>query len=269
MQMTYPIRVLSLGAGVQSTTLLRMIIHGELEPVQHAIFSDTGWEPQAVYEHLTVLQTECKQAGIPLHVVSNGNIRDDALDPNSTRSTMPLWLTKSNGDGAMARRKCTQEYKLKPLVSKQREIARLKPGQRCNEHRITTVIGISWDESQRIKDPLFPWIRNEYPLVDRRIKRADCIRWNTEHGYPAPPRSSCIGCPFHDNAEWRRIRDDPAAWADAVAFDEAIRAPQHGRTSQAFLHRSRQPLSVIDIRSEEEAGQGTLFEMECEGMCGL
>lgn len=267
--MTYPIRVLSLGAGVQSTTLLRMIIHGELPPVEHAIFSDTGWEPQAVYQHLETLKAECEAAGIPLHIVSNGNIRDDALSPDSNRSTMPLWLLKPNGDGAMARRKCTQEYKLKPLVTKQREIAGLKPGQRCTEHRITTVIGISWDEVQRIKDPLFSWIRNEYPLVDNRIRREDCLNWNTEHGYPPPPRSSCIGCPFHDNAEWRRIRDDPEAWADAIAFDEAIRAPQHGRHSQAFLHRSRQPLATVDIRSAEEAGQGTLFDMECEGMCGL
>ena len=49
-------RVLSLGAGVQSTTVLRMIIHGELPPVEHAIFSDTGWEPQVVYDHLDTLR---------------------------------------------------------------------------------------------------------------------------------------------------------------------------------------------------------------------
>ena len=265
----YPLRVLSLGAGVQSTTLLRMIIHGELPPVDHAIFSDTGWEPQAVYQHLEVLKKECEDAGIPLHIVSNGNIRDDALNPDNNRSTMPLWLLKDNGEGAMSRRKCTQEYKLKPLLSKQRELAGLKPGQRCKEHRITTVIGISWDEMQRMKDPLFPWIRNEYPLVDNYIKRADCIQWNTDHGYPAPPRSSCIGCPFHDNAEWRRVAADPISWREAVAFDEAIRAPQKGRTSVAFIHRDRVPLAEADIRSEEERGQGSLFDMECEGMCGI
>ncbi len=266
---TYPLRILSLGAGVQSTTLLRMIIHGELPPVDHAIFSDTGWEPNSVYQHLEVLKGECEQAGIPLHIVSNGNIRDDTLSPDNNRTTMPFWLLKDNGDGAMGRRKCTQEYKLKPLLAKQRELAGLKPGQRCKEHRITTVIGISWDEAQRMKDPLFPWIRNEYPLVDNYIKRYDCIEWNIKHGYPPPPRSSCIGCPFHDNAEWRRVRADPVAWESAVAFDEAIRAPQKGRESVAFIHRSRVPLKDADIRSEEEKGQGNLFDMECEGMCGI
>ena len=182
---------------------------------------------------------------------------------------MPFWLTKENGQASMARRKCTQEYKLKPLLKKQRELAGLKPGERCKEHRITTVIGISWDESQRMKDPLFPWIRNEYPLVDNYIKRWDCIKWNIERGYSAPPRSSCIGCPFHDNAEWRRVKADPLSWEQAVQFDEAIRAPQSGRDSVAFIHRSRVPLKDADIRSEEEKGQGSLFDMECEGMCGI
>ena len=41
--MTKPLRILSLGAGVQSTTLLYMMIEGEIERPDHAIFSDTGW----------------------------------------------------------------------------------------------------------------------------------------------------------------------------------------------------------------------------------
>jgi len=270
--MTYPIRVLSLGAGVQSTTLLRMIIHGELPPVEHAIFSDTGWEPRAVYQHLDTLKAECEAAGIPLHIVSNGNIREDALDTNHRFASMPIFVRKTDGTKAIMRRQCTNEYKIKPLILKQRELAGLKPGQRCTEHRITTVIGISWDETQRVKDPAFSWIRNDYPLVDNRIRREDCIRWNTEHGYPPPPRSSCIGCPFHSNEEWRRIRDDPNDWADAVEFDNQLRnGPMAQRFAPltAYLHKNAEPLETADIRSEEERGQGTLFDMECEGMCGL
>lgn len=270
--MTYPIRVLSLGAGVQSTTLLRMIIHGELPPIQHAIFSDTGWEPQAVYQHLKQLKIECAEAGIPLHIVSNGNIRDDALNPNQRFGSMPVHIQNQYGKAAIARRQCTSEYKIKPLMLKQRELAGLKPRQRCSEHRITTVIGISWDESQRMRDAAFSWIRNEYPLVDRRIKRADCIAWNMQHGYPSPPRSSCIGCPYHSNAEWRAIRDNADDWANAVDFDNQLRTGRLANLfapSEAFLHPARIPLAEVDIRSEEERGQGALFDMECEGMCGL
>jgi hypothetical protein len=272
MTAVYPIRVLSLGAGVQSTTLLRMCIAGEIEPVEHAVFADTGWEPRAVYDHLAKIRKETEAAGIEFHLVSQGNIRDDALNPDQRFASMPVHIQKPNGDGAMGRRQCTGEYKVKPLMAKQREIAGLKSGQRCSEHRITTLIGISWDETQRIKDPAFPWIRNEYPLVDRRLTRQDCLLWNDQNGFDRPPRSSCIGCPFHNDKEWRAVRKNAEDWADAVDFDRQLREGRVGdllAPSLGFLHKSRIPLDEVDLRTVEERGQGNLFEMECEGMCGL
>lgn len=269
----YPIRVLSLGAGVQSSTLLRMCIAGDIEPVQHAVFADTGWEPRAVYAHLETLRVEAEAAGIGFHVVSNGNLREDALDPNHRFASMPLHVTNKDGQASMGRRQCTTEYKLKPLQRKLRELAGLNRGQRCVEHRVTTLIGISWDETQRMKDPVFPWIVNEYPLVDRRLTRQDCLRWNDEHGFARPPRSSCIGCPFHSDKEWRDIQAVPEDWQDAVEFDDAIRTMPAVRgddvLANAYLHRKRIPLREVDLRTEEEKGQGILFDMECEGMCGL
>ena len=44
------LRILSLGAGVQSSTLLMKIYNNEIKPVDAAIFADTGNEPQEVYE---------------------------------------------------------------------------------------------------------------------------------------------------------------------------------------------------------------------------
>ena len=46
------LRVLSLGAGVQSTTLALMVEKGEIPMVDCGIFADVGAEPKAVYEHL-------------------------------------------------------------------------------------------------------------------------------------------------------------------------------------------------------------------------
>lgn len=69
-------RFLSLGAGVQSSTLALMIAHGELEPVEAAIFADTGWEPRKVYEWLDWLE---KQLPFPVHRVQRGDLRRDTL----------------------------------------------------------------------------------------------------------------------------------------------------------------------------------------------
>jgi len=99
--MNYPLRVLSLGAGVQSTTLLLMILEGELEPVDHIIFADTGYEPEPVYQHLAYLKTLIDAAGIPFHLVSNGNIREETLDPTKRAASMPFFTMNQDGSKGM------------------------------------------------------------------------------------------------------------------------------------------------------------------------
>jgi len=269
---SYPLKVLSMGAGVQSTTLLYMMLRGEIEKADHIVFADTGWEPQTVYDHLAKLRVLIDQADIAFHMVSKGNIRNDFLNKDGRAASMPLHMTSDNGSAGMIRRQCTAEYKIQPILLKVRELAGLKRGERCKEVRITQMIGISYDESQRMRDPAFSWIQNDYPLVDRRITREDCIDWCSKNGYDKPPRSACIGCPFKSNEEWRLLKEMPEAWADAVEFDESLRSLPHVVSrfnSTAYLHSNRIPLREVDLRTNQEKGIFSLFDQECEGMCGV
>ncbi|WP_240033276.1 hypothetical protein [Micromonospora globbae] len=84
-------RYLSLGAGVQSSTLLLLAAQGKIPGFGAAIFADTGWEPAAVYRHLDRLIGIAEQAGIEVVRVSTGDIRADALDPHHRFASMPLW----------------------------------------------------------------------------------------------------------------------------------------------------------------------------------
>lgn len=267
-----PVRVLSLGAGVQSSALLYMMIDGLIPKADHAIFADTGWEPDDVYEHLKYLESLMNDNGIEFHVVRKGNIRDDFLNDGTRFASMPLHIMNHGGKKAMIRRQCTNEYKIGPLLKKQRQLAGLRPGQRHKDHLMTTVIGISYDESQRMRDPQFSWLRNDYPLVDRKITRLDCVEYAKKNGYRTPPRSACIGCPFKSNDEWRLLKSKPKEWEDAVRFDAELRTNERLRrrfNGQAFLHSSMKPLPEVDLRSEAELGIMNLFDQECEGMCGV
>lgn len=77
------LRILSLGAGVQSTTLALLAAHGVVGPMPDcAIFADTGWEPKAVMDHLAWLMSP-NVLPFPVHIVSAGNIRDNLLDAAS------------------------------------------------------------------------------------------------------------------------------------------------------------------------------------------
>lgn len=94
--------ILSLGAGVQSSTMALTAAEGWIKPMPDcAIFADTGWEPAAVYRHLDWLMP---QLPFPVHIVSAGNIRDGLV----AGSKGHRWASIP----ASIRRQCTKEYKI-------------------------------------------------------------------------------------------------------------------------------------------------------------
>ena len=263
-------RYLSLGAGVQSSTVALMIAHGEIPMVDAAIFADTQWEPRAVYEWLDWLE---QQLPFPVHRVTAGNIRADILAKQNTTggtfSAVPWHIRLPDGTKTIGRRQCTREYKLQPLLREKRRLLGYPPRARIPIGSCETVIGISTDEASRAKDSRERWNRNVFPLLELGLSRQQCLGWMQRHGYPQPPKSSCIGCPVHSAQEWRHIKADPEAWADAVEVDTAIRNPLRGRGGQQFMHSRLLPLVEVDLSTTEERGQANLFENECEGMCGV
>lgn len=283
-------RILSLGAGVQSTALALMAADGTLPGLDAAIFADTGWEPAGVYDHLAKLTEVAADHGLTVTTVSAGNIRDDHVAPvgehlfirnprthpewlGRQRTFVPFYVVGATGDEGITFRTCTKTYKIEPV---EKEIRRLLGVEYRRpwplEHRVDQVFGISYDETQRMKDSPRPAIRNLYPLVDMRMTRSDCHRWMADHGWTAP-RSACIGCPYHRNDEWRALRDEaPAEFAEAVEFDRVMREKQAaGRLPIAgvpYIHDQRVPLDEADLE-EADDGQLSLFGNECEGMCGI
>jgi hypothetical protein len=267
------LRLLSLGAGIQSSTLLLMSLAGELPRLDAAIFADTGWEPAAVYAHLERLERAANSAGLPVYRVSVGNLRQDALDPTHRFASLPLTsnnVRRPDGGRGLMRRQCTREYKLTPIRRKVRQLY-----EQAGHPPVEQWLGISFDEAHRMRDSDVRYIRLRYVLVQRGLTRADCQRWLDAHGWPGVPRSSCIGC--HSDQQWRALRESsPEEWADAVAFDHAIR---HGHPAaihkaalrgKAFLHPSLRPLDQVDLPPNDAAGADTDgFDNDCQGGCGL
>jgi hypothetical protein len=210
-------RYLSLGAGVQSSTLALMIAHGEIPMVNAAIFADTGWEPRKVYDWLDWLE---KQLPFPVYRVASGNLRNDIIaatnNTGKTFRSVPWHLLKPNGETAMNSRQCTAEYKIKPVHRKLRELMGYASRKRIPANSCQMLMGISLDEVFRMKPSWHKWLVHQWPLIDAGMARHDCLSWMERKGYPSPPKSSCIGCPFHDNDEWRNIKADSEAWEDAV-----------------------------------------------------
>lgn len=130
--MTAPtITTLHLGAGRQSTCISLLIRQGILPKPDIVLFSDTGIEPDEVYQHLDRIQRELYDPiGLELRRVSYGNLGDDILSPHAF-ATIPAYTLKLTpttrgflswdepGLGRQQRR-CTGRYKIEPLQQEER-----------------------------------------------------------------------------------------------------------------------------------------------------
>lgn len=179
---------------------------------------------------------------------------------------MPVYI---QGAG-QARRQCTSEYKLTPIKDRVREllgatvtlredgskkVGRLRWTDRCENW-----VGISTDEIERQKPSDVKYMQRVDPLLDIvQMSRQDCTDYMATY-WPWPvAKSACIGCPYHDNASWREMRDEyPGEWADAVDFDRRIRSegmglPHREILSRGYLHYHRRPLDECNL---DERGPG-------------
>lgn len=264
-------RILSLGAGVQSSTLAFMIKHGDEAPVDCAIFADTGAEPQHVYNYLDWLEPQMPfpirrvmhKEGliVSIHEAVKGNGFDH----------VPFFIRKKDGGIGMGKRQCTRHYKLEPILQGVRQELGLKKGERYKGEKVTQLVGISQDERQRMADPMTNWLINSYPLVDRGMARQDCLKKLREYGVERLPRkSACTFCPYHDDRRWKEMKaKEPDSWAQAVEIDELIRGGVRGAKDPLFLHRSGRPLTEVDFDAQHEFSWMADMEEECEGICGL
>lgn len=269
--------ILSLGAGVQSSTMALMAAHGEITPMPDAaIFADTQAEPRAVYEWLDWLE---KQLPFPVYRVTAGNLWAESIRPRVSRKTGNTYfkfyaptflLNHKTGEKGMLPRRCTTDFKLVPIYQALRKIAKVPRG--CKTVMVRSWIGISIDEAIRMKPNKEPWAENHFPLIDHGISRNDCMAWMAAHGYSKPAKSACVFCPYHNDAMWRDMkRNQPDEFARAVQFERDLqaRAFVHHLESKEFLHSSRVPLDQVDFSTDEDRGQLNMFNNECEGMCGV
>lgn len=271
---------ISLGWGVQSFTLAAMSALGELPPVDVAIHADTTHEASSTYEFAAKWTPWIEERGIkvitarnvtggfwklfykgqihvPFYTMFDGtkefveyDENDNAIGSYTAHVTEPGQLHRS----------CTSRWK---IVTIRRWLQANRNGQPVEQW-----IGISLDEFQRMRDSDVKYITHRWPLIEKRMTRNDCKKWLTEHGLEIPPKSSCVFCPYHDTRAWQELKHRGGKdWQLAVMVDNAIRKARP--PYDLFIHPSRKPLELVDLRTEEDRGQLSLWDNECSGLCGV
>ena len=264
-----PLRILSLGWGVQSWTLAAMAALGEIPMPDYAVHADTTHEMQGTYAHAAKWTPWLEEHGIPVVTVqaSEKMLATAEWEKYPEGLGIPAYsIELKTGSEGQIRRECTADWKIMPL----RRFARSIIGKTSPEC-VEMWMGISLDEWQRMRTADVKYIKNVYPLVDRRRSRAYCIAWLEQHGLDVPPKSACTFCPFHNKDHWKRLKQAGGAdWEEAVAVDGLIRNLGRGRGTefQNFVHPSRIPLEEA-VRIPEDYGAKQMeMDMPCDsGHC--
>jgi hypothetical protein len=241
-----------------------MAAKGEIGPMPYcATFADTGDEPKSVYDWLIQLEGWLP---FPVVKVSVGKLSLAATSPRPSKSggylkpSIPVFFD-TDGKRGHGQRHCTADFKITPVIRFANSVRR--------SGRVRQWMGISTDEAHRMKKSKIEWCDNVYPLVDADMSRTDCLTWMSDNGFPKPPRSACVFCPFHSDSEWLRLQvEEPDEFAAAVQFEKRYQeaATQTALDGIPYLHVDRKPLDTINFVPGQHELQ---FGNECEGMCGI
>jgi hypothetical protein len=251
--------VWSCGGGTQSAAIAALIVRGDLPKPDAAVIADTGREASATWRYYEgTLKPELARVGVDLvkleHSFDGDGWNTVDLYGGKERDTvlMPMFTTTGEQVGQTSKF-CSNEWKARPVERYYRSLG-LTGG--------SIWIGFSIDEIHRMRayNAAAKW-QHEYPLIDRRMSRADCVSIVERMGWPTPPRSSCWMCPYRSDAEWRHLRDgDPDDFTKAVWLERGVRA----HDPDLYLHKSAVPLDQVNFGD----AQTDLFDVPCaSGMC--
>ena len=157
----------------------------------------------------------------------------------------------------------TRDYKITPIQRHYRTL----------DAHVNQYLAIAWDEIHRMKDSRVNYVTNLYPLIDRRLTRADCVATIEEAGLPVPQRSSCFFCPFNSVDRWRWLYEThPNLFDKAIALEENSKHfPSQRLTDQAFRERtdiSLRSLAEIFADGRPMPARPAVEQQPCEAECG-
>ncbi|MCY0918293.1 MULTISPECIES: phosphoadenosine phosphosulfate reductase [unclassified Streptomyces] len=247
-------KTISFGGGAQSMGLMVLAARREI-PHRRFLFANVGHDsedPRTLDYVDRVAAPYARANGLDLHIldrVTRTGRRETLwgrlMRPGSR--SLPIPVRMSNG--APGTRSCTKDFKIAVT------------GRWLREHGASPQapaevgIGISLDEISRASNRrVESYERITYPLLDLRMRRADCLSVIADEGLEAPAKSACWFCPLKSRAGWSELlRDRPVLFERACELEETLNARRAalGR-DPVYLTRAGRPLTEAVGAAQEE-----------------
>ncbi len=184
-------RILSFGGGLQTTALAIMLAERKFQ-VDAVIFADTGAEKPETYWYIENYVKPMLQ--VPFITVNShlGDLYTHCWDSKLLPSVVHRW--------------CTDKFKVRPI-------------EKYLKRKGIIYVGFSSDEANRADKP--SRMIRQFPLIERGLSTADCVRIIQDYGYPVPLRSSCFICVFNPYTEWNWLKNNhPDLLDKALALEQ-------------------------------------------------
>lgn len=207
-------RIFSDGGGVQSTAAKVLAVQGKID-FRVFVFANVGDDsenPETLIYNRTIGKEFCERNGLGFYEIARENKDGETLLQMVLREEKSICIPVRMRNGAPGNRTCTTEFKRKTIHKF------LGKG----DHVVG--LGISMDEFQRMRtDSGFKNVVNEYPLIDLRLSRKDCVKIIQDAGLPLPPKSSCWFCPYRSIGYWRTLYSTrPDLYRKSVDLEQII-----------------------------------------------
>ena len=179
-------RIASFGCGVDSVAGL--LLNSNYDEI---IFADTLDELPQTYEFMTYFEGK---SGLKITKVKSkhGSLYDYFFKGNSQSSKYRHW--------------CSDKFKIQPI----RKYLRKKYGKK---ETFEMNIFIDYSEFHRMRKSDVKYIKNKYPLVERKLNRHHLKEIIKSKGYLVPQKSGCFHCCFTTKKGWTNLRNkEPELW---------------------------------------------------------
>lgn len=219
------LRTFSSGGGVQSTAALVLSAERVIDFPVH-LFSNVGDDSEHpdtleyVHDHLMPYAERHGIQLLELHRTRRDGTPETLYGRLVKEGSRSLPIPVRMNNGAPGTRSCTMDFKLRVIAKW------LKEHGATPEDPAHVGIGFSTDEVERMSNARArEWEVVEYPLVDLRLSRADCMEITRKAGLPPAPKSACWFCPFHRPSTWQEMRrDEPHLFQRAVDLENLLNA---------------------------------------------
>lgn len=247
-----PLRVISYGGGVQSTSLLIMaalrnpefekIMGGQVTTALFANVGDDSEHPLALSYIRDTVKPWAAERGVEV-------VELQWTRRNGEKETLWKYLTNKDiksipipvrmESGAPGNRLCTRRFKL-DVIGKWLKKNGASPSCPAN-----VAIGFSTDEFERAnRKTALPYENPIFPLLEMNLSRAGCQQINVANlGKPAP-KSACFFCPFRTILNWSEMRrDEPELFEQAALLEKNLNEQRESMgQDKVWLTRFHRPI---------------------------